>query len=195
MVGRPREFDVDEVLDAAMVAFWAKGYESTSLNDLMAATGLHKGSLYQAFGDKHSLFIESLKRYLARMRQTEHAEFARADTPAEGLRRVGHSLVDLVDDDSDPPRGCMAVNALVEMAPHDPEVRAIMNDHIGQMRAMIEQAVERAQADGDIDSARPPSVVAGMLMTFVAGLGTTMKSHISKAEAHALLDAQMDSLL
>ena len=178
-----------------MVAFWTKGYESTSLNDLMAATGLHKGSLYQAFGDKHSLFLESLKRYLARMRQTEHEEFAKAATPAEGLRRVGHSLVDLVDDDSDPPKGCMAVNALVEMAPHDPDVQAIMNDHIGRMRATIEQAVAQAQTDGDIDSARPPSLIAGMLMTFVSGLGTTMKGHISKAEAHALLDAQMDALL
>jgi TetR/AcrR family transcriptional repressor of nem operon len=178
-----------------MVAFWTKGYESTSLNDLMAATGLHKGSLYQAFGDKHSLFLESLKRYLARMRQTEHEEFAKAATPAEGLRRVGHSLVDLVDDDSDPPKGCMAVNALVEMAPHDPDVQAIMNDHIGRMRATIEQAVAQAQADGDIDSARPPSLISGMLMTFVSGLGTTMKSQISKAEAHALLDAQMDALL
>jgi TetR/AcrR family transcriptional repressor of nem operon len=89
----------------------------------------------------------------------------------------------------------MAVNALVEMAPHDPDVQAIMNDHIGRMRATIEQAVAQAQTDGDIDSARPPSLIAGMLMTFVSGLGTTMKGHISKAEAHALLDAQMDALL
>jgi TetR/AcrR family transcriptional repressor of nem operon len=138
-----------------MVAFWTKGYESTSLNDLMAATGLHKGSLYQAFGDKHSLFLESLKRYLARMRQTEHEEFAKAATPAEGLRRVGHSLVDLVDDDSDPPKGCMAVNALVEMAPHDPDVQAIMNDHIGRMRATIEQAVAQAQVGSRDDDEKP----------------------------------------
>ncbi|NIW25596.1 MAG: TetR family transcriptional regulator, partial [Gammaproteobacteria bacterium] len=170
----PREFDVDEALEAAMDAFWAKGYEATSLTDLMAATGLHKGSLYQAFGDKHSLFLESLKRYLSQMRQTEHAEFAKADTPAEGLRRVAHSLVDLVDDDSDPPRGCMAVNALVEMAPHDPDVQAILSDHVGRMRATIEEAIAQAQADGDIDDSRPPSLLAGMLMTFVSGLGTTM---------------------
>ena len=67
MVGRPRQFDVDQTLDAAMRAFWARGYEATSMADLMAATGLHKGSLYQAFGDKHALFIEALKRYLGEM--------------------------------------------------------------------------------------------------------------------------------
>jgi len=178
-----------------MDAFWAKGFEATSLSDLMAATGLHKGSLYQAFGDKHSLFLEALKRYLAKMRQTEHAEFAKADSPADGLRRVAHSLVDLIDDESDPPKGCMAVNALVEMAPHDPDVQNIMNDHVGRMRTTIEAAVEQAQADGQIAKTRPPAVVAGILMTFVSGLGTTMKSHISKADAHALLEAQLDALL
>ena len=68
MVGRPRQFDEDLALDSAMQAFWAKGYEATSLADLMAATGLHKGSLYQAFGDKHSLFIRALNRYLEEMR-------------------------------------------------------------------------------------------------------------------------------
>ena len=70
-----------------MGAFWAKGYESTSLNDLMAATGLHKGSLYQAFGDKHSLFLESLKRYLSQMRQTL------GETPA--LRASQLTIVDI----------------------------------------------------------------------------------------------------
>ncbi len=89
----------------------------------------------------------------------------------------------------------MAVNALVEMAPHDPDVQAILSDHVGRMRATIEEAIAQAQADGDIDDSRPPSLLAGMLMTFVSGLGTTMKGHISKAEAHALLDAQMEALL
>ena len=68
MVGRPREFDEEQVLDAAMKAFWANGYEATSLADLVSVTGLHKGSLYQAFGDKHSLFIQTLSRYLQNIR-------------------------------------------------------------------------------------------------------------------------------
>lgn len=194
MVGRPREFDVDQALNAAMEAFWAKGYEATSLTDLMSATGLHKGSLYQAFGDKHSLFIQALKRYLNEMLRREYEEFANASTPLEGLRNVAHSLVDLVDDDSNPPKGCMAVNAVVEMAPHDPEVRAIMNEHVQRMRNMIEKKVADAQAAGLMSRERPAELVAGMLMTFVSGLGTTMKAHISKAEAHKLIDAQMEAL-
>ena len=63
-MARPREFDMDEALDAAISTFWTQGYEATSMTDLMEATGLHKGSLYKAFDDKHDLFMKSLSRYL-----------------------------------------------------------------------------------------------------------------------------------
>ncbi len=65
-VGRPREFDEDSVLEAAMEVFWRKGYEATSLADLCDCTGLHKGSLYQTFGSKHDLFMKALKHYIDR---------------------------------------------------------------------------------------------------------------------------------
>ncbi len=88
MVGRPREFDVEQVLDAAMKAFWANGYESTSLADLVSVTGLHKGSLYQAFGDKHSLFIQTLNRYLQNIRHHKNQILMQADTPLGGIREA-----------------------------------------------------------------------------------------------------------
>jgi len=194
MVGRPREFDVDQALDAAMAAFWAKGYESTSLSDLMAATGLHKGSLYQAFGDKHSLFVQALKRYLQAMRSAKDQILAGASSPLDGLRSVMHRMVDFIDD-SDCPMGCMAINALVELAPHDQEVRAVVFDHIERMRSSLCALVIEAQNAGEIDSARPPEVVTGLLMTTMAGLATTIKGPISKAQAHQLMDAQIDAFL
>ncbi len=133
MVGRPREFDPEIVLDAAMQAFWAKGYEATSLADLMDATGLHKGSLYQAFGDKHSLFIQALKRYLSDMRRMKNEMMAQAATPLDGIRAVTHGMIDIADDDCTCPRGCLAINTLVELAPHDAEVQEVMTDHIQRM--------------------------------------------------------------
>ncbi len=194
MVGRPRQFDVDQALNAAMQAFWAKGYEATSLSDLMSATGLHKGSLYQAFGDKHSLFIKALKRYLEEMRAGKNASLANAATPLDGLRAVVHGMVDLVDD-SECPKGCMAINALVELAPHDDEVQDIMRDHIARMRRSVEEAVAEAQKAGQIGSERPPELITSIMLTFIAGLGTTMKGIVSKEEAHALADAQLEALL
>ena len=194
MVGRPREFDVDEALDAAMAAFWAKGYEATSLTDLTAATGLHKGSLYQAFGDKHSLFVQSLKRYLGSMRLAKTEILREADSPVEGLRRVMHRMVEFIDD-SPCPMGCMAINTLVELAPHDPEVKEIMLDHIDRMRSSMRDIVAEAQAAGKISSERPPELVTALLMTTLAGLATTVKAAINKTDAHTIVDAQIDALL
>jgi TetR/AcrR family transcriptional repressor of nem operon len=193
MVGRPREFDVDEALDAAMEAFWAKGYEATSLSDLMSATGLHKGSLYQAFGDKHSLFVQALKRYLGGMLQAKNEVLAKAESPLDGIRGVLHRMVEILDD-SPCPMGCMAINALVELAPHDDEVRDVMLRHIGHMRASMHEVVAKAQAAGQMSKDRPPEVVTAILLTMIAGIGTTIKGPISKAEAHMIADAQLDAL-
>ncbi len=194
MVGRPREFDVDEALNAAMATFWAKGYEATSLSDLMSATGLHKGSLYQAFGDKHSLFVQALKRYLEAMRHDVGKFLAHADTPLDGLRAATHGIVEMVDD-SPSPMGCMAINALIELAPHDQEVKGIMLDHIERMRTMFGKTVADAQAAGQISTRRPARLVTAMLLTMMAGIGTTIKGPIDKSQAHTLVDAQIEALL
>lgn len=194
MVGRPREFDIDLALDAAMQQFWRKGYEATSMTDLMAATGLHKGSIYGTFGDKHSLFIQALKRYLWEMNRTEIEALKDAESPLDGLRSVGHAMIDLVDDDSDEPKGCMAVNAIIEMAPHDEKVKEIMDEHVQSMRSSIVESVTAAQEAGQISKDRPADVIAGMIMTFVSGLSTTMKGYISTEEAHQLFDAQMEAI-
>ena len=194
MVGRPREFDVDDALDAAMKAFWSKGYEATSLTDLMAATGLHKGSLYQTFGDKHSLFIQALKRYLDAMRSRKNELLRHAPTPLEGIRSVMHSMIDIADDDSICPGGCMAINSLVELAPHDSEVREIMADHSARMRASLEESIGNAQLAGEISKERTPELIAAMLMTFMAGIASTLRGNLNKDQAHVLLDAQLKAL-
>ena len=194
MVGRPREFDVDLALNAAMEAFWAKGYEATSLADLQAATGLHKGSLYQCFGDKHSLFTQALRRYLDEMLSTQAEALRNAETPRDGIRNLAHAMIDMVDDDSHTPKGCMAVNALVELAPHDPEVLKIMEDHVGHMRSTIEETIVAAQEADQIRTDRTPEVLAALIMTFMSGLATTVKGYINRDEAHALVDAQMEAI-
>jgi len=193
MAGRPREFDPDEALDAAMEAFWAKGYEATSLMDLVSATGLHKGSLYKAFGDKHSLFIQALKRYLQSMRRAKDEKLAGAKSPLDGIRAVMHAMVEFFDD-SPSPMGCMAINSLIELAPHDSEVKAIMLDHIDRMRSSLYAGVTKAQALGQMSKSRPPELVTAMLMTMLAGVGTTIKTGINKTDAHMLVDAQIDAL-
>lgn len=177
-----------------MQAFWAKGYEATSLSDLMSATGLHKGSIYQAFGDKHSLFKQALKRYLQEIRQQIRDRLASAPTPLDGMRACAHGMLDDVAAQGTCPRGCLAVNSLVELAPHDPEVKEILDQHMELDRQLLEEVVRQAQAQGQLSAKRPPEVVTAMMMTFMAGLATTIKGIVTDEQAHELLDAQFDAL-
>lgn len=195
MVGRPREFDEEQVLDAAMKAFWANGYEATSLADLVSVTGLHKGSLYQAFGDKHALFIQTLNRYLHNIRHHKNQVLDAADTPLAGIRAVLHGFIDMSEDDSSCPQGCMAVKAIVEIAPHDPEVQRIMEEHRNGMRASMEKRLRLAQANGELGEAKSPEMITSLLMIFMDGLATLAAGPTSLEQAHALLDGQLDALL
>ncbi|HAK53611.1 MAG TPA: hypothetical protein DCM54_17170 [Gammaproteobacteria bacterium] len=195
MVGRPRQFDEDQVLEKAMSAFWAHGYETTSMLDLVSATGLHKGSLYQAFGNKHDLFVKSLRRYLEEMRLEKSRLLKEADSPLAGIYAVLHGMVEISDDDDGCPKGCLAVNSLVELAPHDLEVGSVMNEHTNQMLTSMTQVVSEAQALGQISDARPADLICMLMMTFMSGLATLIKGPIDKAQAHQLLDAELKALI
>ena len=87
-VGRPREFDEEVVLTAAMEAFWRKGFEATSLVDLTKATGLNKASLYRVFGDKHQLFMSALKNYSDIEFRETTAVVSESASPLTNLRAV-----------------------------------------------------------------------------------------------------------
>ena len=178
-----------------MKAFWANGYEATSLADLVSVTGLHKGSLYQAFGDKHSLFIQTLNRYLRNIRHHKNQVLEQADTPLGGIRAVLHHFIDMSEVDSDCPQGCMAVKMLVEMAPHDAEVQRIMDDHKNVMRMTIESRVAEAQSNGDLKSDQSADVIASLIMIFMDGLAAQATGPMNVEEAHALLDTQLDAVL
>ena len=132
-----------------MQAFWARGYEATSVNDLMDATGLQKGSLYKAFGDKHSLFIKALGAYLDELSEHDQALAAQDVTPKEALQAYVHGGIDSMTGEGTDQCGCFAVNTVVELAPHDPEVRALlMKDYQLKLDAMS-RLIKRGQDAGD----------------------------------------------
>ncbi len=193
MVGRPREFDIDSVLDAAMRAFWENGYESTSLADLMAATGLHKGSLYQAFGDKRSLFLQSLERYLDATMARDEAIMAEAKSPLEGILKVVHTMIDMEIEEGFP-TGCLAINSMVELAPHDEDVERVIAAHHKKHLDRIAGVIAQAQAAGELSRSRPPELVAMMMMTFMTGLATLANGPMDTAMGHQLIDEHIESL-
>ena len=187
-VGRPREFDEETVLERAMEAFWEKGYEATSLADLCQCTGLHKGSLYQAFGDKHQLFMRALKHYAdTEFRETAAVAF-NSDSPIENIRAVLHKVCD----DSLCDQGCMMINSMVELAPHDPEVRKLLNSAREQRERVMTDMIAKGQALGEIRDDVPAERLALQLMVTMAGAAASVKGFIDNKQARIVLDQVLD---
>ena len=182
--GRPRGFDEETVLDAAMDAFWRQGYEATSLTDLCAATGLHKGSLYQAFGDKHQLFLRSLRHYSERSFKEVASSAYLSDSPLENLRTLVRKVVASCIAD----QGCLAVNSMVELAPHDPDVKALLV-HVCTVRLrLLTDLIDKAQRAGEITIEQTPERLATLLMVTLAGVAASVKGFVSTDEASTVID-------
>lgn len=181
---RPRGFDPDRVVDAAMVAFWDRGYAATSAQDLVDSTGLGRGSLYNAFTGKHELFLEALRRYDSEW-ATRQIAVLDGDGPVRArLRTV---LMTVVDEESGAVaahRGCLAVNAAIELAGHDPEVTARVRRIFGRMEQGMRAALERAVREGEIGADRDPAALARYLLNAMYGLRVLGKT----AERSAMID-------
>lgn len=188
-VGRPREFDEDEALERAMDAFWRKGYEATSLSDLVACTGLHKGSLYQAFGSKHELFMKALEHYA----QDEYRHLAQvADDGASPLQQL-RALVHNFCEHNSGRHGCLMLNTLVELAPHDADVKQFLDTARRRREQLIATLIRRAQLIGELATTRTPNRLARQLMIAMAGAAATGKGLFPKRVATETLNDVIDS--
>src|SRR5271169_850307 len=146
-MARPREFDEDAVLKAAMNCFWERGYEATSVRDLATEMGITGPSLYNAFGDKRSLFRKALERYAQHSARARIARLESTLPPKEAVQAFITEIVEHSLDDRDR-RGCLLVNSALEIAPHDPEIGAEIADRLGEVEAFFRRAIMAAQTDG-----------------------------------------------
>ena len=172
-----------------MDAFWAKGYEATSMADLCTCTGLHKGSLYQAFGDKHTLFMDALRHYADSEYHETVAVVQESNTPLENLRAV----VTKICEDASGAKGCMMINSMVELAPHDPAVKAALRSFGEQRLQTVTGMIAMAQASGEIKVTTDPYKLARQLMMTMAGGAAMVKGLLEPEEIaetmHDLLDS------
>ena len=172
---RPRQFDEERTLSAVRDAFWDHGYAGTSLETLLAATGLGKGSLYGAFGDKQHLFLRVLREYDEAGDRMLRERLDRAERGIEVLR----GFVDGFGGDGDgggeaARRGCLRANTAVELAASTPEVAAEVRRSYAATAALLAEAVRRAQHEGDVATRVDPleaarAVLAGQLGLLVLG--------------------------
>jgi TetR/AcrR family transcriptional repressor of nem operon len=168
-VARPRAFEEAEVIAAAREQFWSDGYAGTSLDDLTAATGLGRGSLYGAFGDKHSLFMRALDEYCSSVETGNAAELREADERAYD-RLIGHIRLmarrNAADTDR---RGCMMAKSSAELAATDRAVMQRVKRTMAAYQADLAATIKEAQRDGDLDSDADADGLALLLLAVLRG--------------------------
>ncbi len=172
-MGRPREFDEQAVLDAAVQSFWKRGYEATSIRDLVKSTGLTGASLYNAFGSKQGLYEAALRRYHA----LTAANLDLLARPGNARERIGRLLDFIADDElrEASRRGCLVANASLEMAGQDDAVAELVRRNFQRLEKALEQILAEGQASGEIDANKSPRALARFIVTTIQGLRVVAK--------------------
>jgi TetR/AcrR family transcriptional repressor of nem operon len=173
-VARPREFDEPSVLDAAMNCFWSKGYETTSVRDLADQMGITGASMYNAFGDKRSLYRRSLEYYLEQSVR-ERIRLYEGLAPLEAVKAFFREVVNRsVSDKSH--RGCMLVNAALEIDPHDPEFQKVVAEEFSSIEAFFGRCIKTGQENGSLRRDVPAAESAKMLLSVLLGVRVLARS-------------------
>ncbi len=193
-VGRPRSFNEAEVLSRVMDVFWRQGYDGTSMADILSATGLHKGSVYQAFGDKHSLFVRALQAYIDNMGADMRRLASQAESGIDALRSVTHYHIDHGLDADGVNTGCLALNTLVETAQEDPEVMAVLESAYAMRTRLMSQAVIRAQEEGKLRQDWSVERIVHLIAATEAGILVELKGALDESDAKAMMDDLLSTL-
>jgi len=168
-MARPRQFDEEDVLRSVGDQFWDAGYAATSLQDLMRVSGLGKGSLYAAFGDKHELFLRALRRYSTISAGVLHEVLGSAPSAVDAL--WAFLMAPVGDPDGAAARrGCFLANSTCELATADPEVRAEARRVYEAITDAVAACVARAQAEGDLPGRMDPVETSRALLAAQQGL-------------------------
>jgi TetR/AcrR family transcriptional repressor of nem operon len=186
--GRPRSFDPEAAVERAMEVFWSRGYHATALPDLLRATELSRGSLYAAFGDKHSLFLRALDRYIADAVTRMDAELAPGREPVDGLRAYLAGYVDRTSG-AKGQRGCLLVATAMELAGQDAEVNRRVAGFFKAMETRVRDTLSRAKAAGKLADGVEPASAARILVCFVEGLRVVGKTAPARATSQATAEA------
>jgi TetR/AcrR family transcriptional regulator, transcriptional repressor for nem operon len=173
-VARPREFDETCVLEAAMNCFWSRGYETTSVRDLADQMGITGASLYNAFGDKRSLYRRSLEYYLEQSVR-ERIRLHEGSAPLEAIEAFFREVVNRSVSDKSR-RGCMLVNAALEIDPRDPEFQEVVAKEFSSIEAFFGRCIKAGQEDGSLRRNVPAAESAKMLLSVLLGIRVLARS-------------------
>jgi len=190
-MGRHREFDVDQALDAALCVFWRKGYEGASYTDLTQATGVERPALYSAFGNKEQLFLRALERYYA-----HYLDFIPTALSLPTSREVAaHILRNAVDLNTRYPdrTGCLGVHGALAGSDDAEPIRRALIDARAAGEALLRERFERAQAEGDLPATANPAALAVFVLTVLHGMAVQAKAGFSREVLDTVVDQALST--
>jgi AcrR family transcriptional regulator len=187
--GRPRAFDPDEALEAALRVFWTKGYEGTALSDLTAAMGINRPSIYATFGNKEALFRKALDRYSEQM-MNYTAEALKEPTARAVAERLMVGTADLLSCPENP-KGCLVVQGALACGEEADPIRKELIARRATGEAALRERFERAKVEGDLPDGADAGDLARYVMAVMHGMSVQSAGGASRAELQGVIDLSL----
>jgi TetR/AcrR family transcriptional repressor of nem operon len=185
-MARTKDFDENEVLMKAMHLFWSRGYNSTSMEDLVSGLGISRSSLYDTYTDKHTLFIKALEHY----QQVNYSKIQEILSSPGSAKETIRKLIEFATinlSDGKKGMGCFMVNAEVEVAPHDKKVNNLVCSNGQQMEDIFYQVIQKGKKTGELKSKVDARALARFISNSVKGMQVTTKTVSDKAALNEII--------
>ena len=192
--GRPRAYEPDVALGKALDLFRKDGFAATSLDDLSAATGMNRPSLYGAFGDKRELFIKSYQRYREDARAAMAGIFRDELPIRERLARIYAVALDIYLS-GDSPRGCFTVMTAASEAVSDPDIRAMVLEGFAELDKAFAACFRRAKEKGELPASADPAVLAQLASATIHTIAIRARARTPRKELEAIVNGALDVML
>ncbi len=188
-----KDFDEEDVVKRAMKVFWAKGYESTSISDLLRVMEINKGSFYNAFGSKKALFVRALLKYDRENRQRSIATLEALGDPVASIKTLFDGLVkeSLADTEQ---KGCLLVNTALDLPNHSEDIKEMVTSALKDFEKFFERLIRVGQERGEIPDTIDVSQTAKSLLTQVVGLRVLARGVFDEASLRAIGIQALDQI-
>jgi TetR/AcrR family transcriptional regulator, copper-responsive repressor len=193
--GRPRAYQPDVALAKALDLFRRDGFAATSLDDLSAATGMNRPSLYGAFGDKRELFIKSYQRYREDARAAMIDIFRNELPIRERLARIYAVALDIYLSGETGPRGCFTVMTAASEAIADPDIRAMVLEGLSELDKAFAACFRLAREKGELPEGADPAVLAQLASATIHTIAIRARARIPRKELEAIVNGALDLIL
>jgi TetR/AcrR family transcriptional repressor of nem operon len=190
-MARNKEYDENEVLRKAMELFWKQGYEKTSMQDLVTHMGIHRRSIYDTFGDKHTLFMKALERYGEIIETKIETQVKPLDSVKQAIRRLFEIAIPKKEQQT---IGCLTVNSAVELSLHDEEAAEKIAESFDRTENLLYELLLRGQKSGEISDRHDAKKLSQFFHNSLVGLRVLTKTTDDKQKLESIIDLTLSVL-